>query len=72
MLKIFTDNYWLAEPETRKWYSELAEFIEIWERSLSNSMPNEVVEKIGHDEKKLNGFYEDLEKHIDIIRMKLE
>jgi len=72
MLKIFTDNYWLSEPETRKWYKELCEFIEIWNRSLKKTLPNEVVEKLSHSEKKLYGFYEDLEKQVERLRRKVK
>lgn len=71
MLIIFRDNYWLAEPETRKWYSELCEFVEIWDRCISDNIPNEVIEKLNHKEGKLKPFYQDLEKQIDVLRNKL-
>lgn len=38
MVKIFSDNYWLAEPETRKWYSELSEFVDLWHRWLDEKI----------------------------------
>lgn len=71
MLSIFTENYWLAQSDTRKWYSELCEFIEIWDRCMSDSLPNDVVRKLEHHENKLNSFYEDLEKQIDFLRKEL-
>jgi len=33
MLLIFKENYCFAEPETKKHYYELVEFVEIWNRS---------------------------------------
>ena len=67
MLSIFSNNFWLAQPETRKWYPELCEFVEIWQRSISESIPGEVIEEIGHSEKKLYDFYEDLENQLNIL-----
>ncbi|QSQ08255.1 hypothetical protein H0A61_00575 [Koleobacter methoxysyntrophicus] len=72
MLKIFTDNYWLSEPETRKWYKELCEFIDIWDRFLKGTLPNDVVRKLSHMEKKLDGFYQDLEKQLEKLRKKIK
>lgn len=71
MFHIFREKYYLAEPETLKWYSEFCEFIEIWERSLSKSIPNEVIRKIGHSERKVKPFYKELETRTNLLRYKL-
>lgn len=61
MLKIFTDNYWLAEESTKAHYSELCRYIEIWNRWLDRSLPSEVLQEIEHDEERLKPFYKDLD-----------
>ena len=71
MLSTFSANYWLAEPETRKWFTELCEFVELWERWLSTAIPADVIEKLDHREEKLYPFYEELEKRMDILRKTL-
>ena len=71
MLSRFGENYWLAEPETRKWYSELCEFVELWERWMASSIPAKVIEKLDHSEEGLRPFYRELEDRIDILRSKL-
>jgi len=71
MLKVFKDYYWLAEPETKKYYFELVEFVEIWNRDQNNGIQPEIIEKIGHSEKKLQPFYQELEERTDILRKKL-
>lgn len=71
MLKVFTDCIWLAEPETRKWYKDFLEFVEIWTRCIDDSLPGEVVEKLEHHEKNLKAFYEDLEYQVEKIRKKI-
>ncbi len=72
MLSVFTENYWLAEPETRKWYSEFCKFVELWERWLAEKIPGDVIKQLDYDdEKKLQLFYEDLEKQTDQLRNKL-
>ncbi len=71
MLKIMKENSWLAETETRKWYAELASFIEIWNRWLEQSLPISVLEKINHSETKLNGFYKHIEDTVERLRDQL-
>jgi len=71
MLMIFRKNYWLAEPQTRKWYSELCDFVEIWDRWISESIPKEVIEKLDHSEERLKPFYQELENQNYILRNKL-
>ena len=71
MLLTFRENYGLADPETHKWYSELCDFVELWERWISDNIPAEVIKKVDYSEKRLNPFYQELENRIDILRSKL-
>ena len=68
MLITFRDNLWLAEPETRPFFNELLEFVEIWERWLAHSLPHEVVQTLGHSEERLYPFYKHLEAQHDELR----
>ena len=70
MLSIFKENYWLAEPETKNFYFDLVEFVEVWNRSLKDEVQPEVIEKIGHTEKNLHPFYKELETRTGILRNK--
>lgn len=64
MISIFTENYYLAELETKNWYSELSRFVELWHRWLDESIPVEVIKELDHTEERLKPFYEDLETQI--------
>jgi len=71
MLSIFTEKYWLANPSTRKWFSELSAFVGLWHRWLDESIPADVVREIGHNEDQLKPFYEDLKSYIDVLQKRL-
>ena len=71
MLSTFGEKYWLAEPETRKWYSELCDFVELWNRWISDTIPADVIKKIDPGEEKLIPFYQELETRMDVLRKKL-
>jgi len=71
MLELFRDNYWLAEPETRKWFSELSDFVELWDRWITQNIPGSVIEKLDHKEARLLPFYEELETRLDLLRSEL-
>ncbi len=71
MLKIFRDNYYLAEPDTANLYSALSDFIDIWDRVLARSLPFEVNLKLEHGGKDLDLFFEELEKRHSVLRGKL-
>jgi hypothetical protein len=71
MLTIFRDNFWLAEPETRPYFPKLLEFVDMWDRWLANSVPIEVVRKLGHSESSLHPFYDHLETKHDALRSHL-
>ncbi|MGQ0663755.1 MAG: hypothetical protein ACT4P2_09240 [Pseudomonadota bacterium] len=68
MAATFRDKLWLAEVETRDFYPRLIEFIEIWDRSIDESLPTEVLEALGHTEKKLHPFFEHLQATLDRLR----
>lgn len=61
MVKLFRGNLWLAEPSTRQHFGTLVEFVDIWERWLSGSLPAEVIDKLNHGEELLEPLYQDLE-----------
>lgn len=71
MLDIFRNNYWLAEPETRSWFTELSDFVELWDRWLADSIPPEVIEKLHHTEDRLQPFYGELETRLELLRGEL-
>lgn len=71
MAKIFRENYYLAENETRQFFKPFIEFIDIWDRWLDKSIPYEVIEELGHGEKPLHPFYENLETIHNKLRDKL-
>lgn len=71
MLRLFTDRYHLAEPATRAFYAEFLEFVEIWNRSLAESLPGKVITKLGHDEEKVRPFYGHLEAKVSELQRKL-
>ena len=72
MVEIFRECYWLAEPETRAFYGELLEFVEVWNRWIDKALPAEVMKRLDHGENKLIPFYEHIEKTHDAIRQKLK
>lgn len=72
MAKLFRDNYWLADTDTRAFYRELIEYVEIWNRSQANTIPGGVLQRLGHAEAKLHPFYEHLQQKHDSLRKKIE
>ena len=71
MVDIFSSNMWLAEPSTLQHFGALVEFVEIWNRWTSGSLPPEVVQEIGHSEEKLKPLYADLSAQMQSLRNKL-
>lgn len=71
MLSVFRDKYWLAEPDTSKYFNDFSEFVEIWERSLQRALPREVIIKLDHSEEKLKPFYDELELRLQVLRNQL-
>lgn len=71
MVTIFTENYWLAEPETTEWYSELLRFVDLWHRWLDQTIPAEVIKEMKNTETRLMPFYENLEATLENLKKKL-
>jgi hypothetical protein len=71
MLRIFRDNLWLAQAETRSYFPALFEFVEIWNRWLKETLPAEMVHIIGHNEEPLHPFYEHLRRKHDELQARL-
>ena len=72
MLRIFNENYWLAEPETTIWYSKLCDFVELWRRWISRNIPADVIKKIDTSEKELLPFYDELENRLTLLKKELK
>lgn len=68
MLDIFTEKYWLADEDTRAYYQEFLEFVEIWERFLAEALPGEVIRKLGHTEENVLPFYEHVERKLSVLQ----
>lgn len=71
MVAIFTDNYYLAETDTKKWYKELLNFVEIWHRYIKEAIPREVIPELKHTEENLESLYLDLDFQIDKLKKEL-
>ncbi|MCK1738919.1 hypothetical protein IVA79_34325 [Bradyrhizobium sp. 138] len=68
MIDIFRDKLWLAEPETRKFFQQLIEFVDVWDKILTEKLPRTVAVAINHTEKNLAPFYEHLEQVHDRLQ----
>lgn len=62
MLLTLREKFYLAEESTRGHLPTLIEYLEIWRRDQSRSLPGEVIRKLGHSEERLEAFYDDLEE----------
>ncbi len=71
MLATFRERMWLAEPDTRQYFMNLVEFIDIWDRHIRDAMPGEVIEFLDHGERNLSSFYAHLEETHDRLRREL-
>lgn len=68
MLEVFRDKLWLCEPGTHSHYLQLVEFVDVWERCLSDSLPAEVLLRLHHTEANLQPLYDDLQTQHDRLR----
>lgn len=68
MLDLFTEKYWLADEDTRAYYQEFLEFVEIWERYLAEALPGDVIRKLGHTEENVLPFYEHIERKLSVLQ----
>lgn len=72
MVDLFTTKMHLAQPSTRKYFAALVEFVELWERSLGGSLPRQVAELVGANEKSLTAFYGDLVDNFEQLQIVLK
>jgi hypothetical protein len=72
MIKVFRDRIWLAEPSTRMHFQALIEFVEVWEKVLKGTLERAAARKIGHSEKNLHPFYNNLERVLDRLRREID
>ncbi len=68
MLDTFREKMWQAEPETRSYFPILVEFVDVWERRIRGTMPDEVTREIKHTEENLHPFYDHLTSTHDHLR----
>ena len=71
MVDVFRNNIWLAEPSTVEYFPSLLEFVNIWDRFLSGTLPGEVIQELKHTEESLSPLYIELQKKHDELRGKL-
>lgn len=71
MLDVFTEKYWLADEDTRAYYQGFLEFIENWERYLSEALPGDVIRKLGHSENTVLPFYEHVEQKLSALQLEI-
>ncbi|QHP67457.1 hypothetical protein EI171_08475 [Bradyrhizobium sp. LCT2] len=68
MIDTFRDKMWLAERETRPFFQQLIEFVDVWDKILADKLPRSAAVTINHTEKNLTPFYEHLEKIHDRLQ----
>lgn len=72
MVDLFRDRYWLAEFETRQYFTSLIEFVESWNRFLSETHSREVLQRVDVKEETLLPFYENLKEIQDRLRSRVK
>ena len=72
MVQCFLDKMQFAEVSTLGYLEELIVFVEIWNRWLADSIPGEVVERLGHSEEKLFPFYQDVASNFSALQAKVK
>jgi hypothetical protein len=65
MIDTFREKMWLAEPETREYFTDLIEFVDVWDKIIAGKLSTAIAPAIGHTEKNLHPFYEHLEEMQD-------
>ncbi|WP_454651408.1 hypothetical protein [Bradyrhizobium liaoningense] len=71
MIDIFRDKMWLAEPETRNYFGQFVEFVDVWDKILENKLPRSVAPTINHTEANLAQFYTHLQEVHDRLRREI-
>lgn len=68
IIKLFQENMWLADHDTRIHYNALVRYVELWKRHLEESIPAEVLQSMALTESSLSPFYDHLQRRHDQIR----
>lgn len=72
MVDLFREKYWLAEFETREYFTPLVEFVEGWNRFLSRTHSPEVLQRVDVKEDVLLPFYDHLRETHDQLRNRVK
>ena len=72
MVQRFINNMHFAEVSTIAYLDELIEFVEIWNRWFAQSLPADIVQRLGHSEEKLFPFYRDVASHFVALQAKVK
>jgi hypothetical protein len=71
MISVFREKGWLAQPETRQFFTDLVEFVDVWDKILGKKLRHAIAARIGHTEKKLHPFYRHIEEVHDRLRSEI-
>jgi hypothetical protein len=72
MINTFREKMWLAEPETREFFPQLVEFVDVWDKILGEKLPRSVAVVIGHTEHNLTDFYRHIAEVHDRLRSEIK
>lgn len=72
MINTFREKMWLAEPETREFFPQLVEFVDVWDKILADKLPRSVAVTIGHTEHNLTDFYRHIADVHDQLRSEIK
>jgi hypothetical protein len=71
MIDVFREKMWLAQPETREFFKQLVEYVDVWDKILARKLPHVIAAAVGHTEKNLHPFYKHLEEMHDRLRSEI-
>jgi hypothetical protein len=71
MIDVFREKMWLAQPETRAFFSQLIDYVDVWDKILARKLPHSIASAVGHTEKSLHPFYDHLEEMHDRLRSEI-
>jgi hypothetical protein len=71
ILATFREKMWLAEPATREYFAPFVEFIDVWERTLRDTISPDIVTDMGHDAQNVHSFHQNIESTHDLLRQLL-
>lgn len=71
MVDVFVAKLYLANEVTRSFFSVLVEHVAVLDMYFKSPLPREVARRLDHSEKKLDPFYEELEKQFVTLQKQL-